>query len=56
MIFEDLAPYVIAEIGANHNGEIALAIKLIEAAKEAGAVALNFKVGLRILFSRKKLR
>lgn len=30
-------PYVIAELGANHNGDMNLAEKLIRAAKEAGA-------------------
>lgn len=31
------APYVIAELGSNHNGDMVLAEKLIRAAKEAGA-------------------
>ena len=30
-------PYIIAEIGANHNGNMDLAKKLIKSAKEAGA-------------------
>ncbi len=30
-------PYVIAELGSNHNGDMAVAEKLIRAAKEAGA-------------------
>ena len=56
MIFEDLkAPYVIAEIGANHNGEIALAIKLIEAAKEAGADCVKFQSWTKdTIFAKKK--
>ncbi len=36
-------PYVIAEIGANHNGDIELAKKLIDEAKEAGAHAVKFQ-------------
>ncbi len=36
-------PYVIAEISANHNGEIDLAKKLILAAKKAGADAVKFQ-------------
>lgn len=36
-------PYFIAEIGANHNGDIDLAKKMIEAAKEAGADCVKFQ-------------
>lgn len=36
-------PYVIAEIGANHNGDIELAKKLINEAKDAGAHAVKFQ-------------
>jgi sialic acid synthase SpsE len=35
--------YVIAEIGSNHNGELNIAKKLIEAANEAGADAVKFQ-------------
>ena len=35
--------YIIAEAGVNHNGDPALAIKLIEAAKKAGADAIKFQ-------------
>jgi len=36
-------PYVIAEIGVNHEGDLALAKKLIELAKEGGADAAKFQ-------------
>lgn len=36
-------PYVIAEIGANHNGDIALAKKMIDTAKACGADAVKFQ-------------
>ncbi|GAU77772.1 N-acetylneuraminate synthase family protein [Fusibacter sp. 3D3] len=36
-------PYVIAEIGANHNGDMELARKLIDAAKKTGAHAVKFQ-------------
>lgn len=36
-------PYVIAEIGANHNGDIELAKKIIDSAKECGADAVKFQ-------------
>lgn len=36
-------PYVIAEIGANHNGNIELAKKLIDKAVECGADAVKFQ-------------
>lgn len=35
--------YIIAEAGVNHNGDIALARKLIEAAKASGADAVKFQ-------------
>lgn len=38
-----LVPYVIAEIGANHNGDMAIAKKLIIEAKEAGADCVKFQ-------------
>ena len=34
--------YVIAEIGINHNGDLSLAKKLIDAAVSAGANAVKF--------------
>lgn len=36
-------PYVIAEIGANHNGDIELAKKMIQVAKECGADCVKFQ-------------
>ena len=36
-------PYVIAEIGANHNGDIALAKRMIDEAKRCGADAVKFQ-------------
>lgn len=42
--------FIIAEIGVNHNGDINLAKKLIEAAKKSGADAVKFQT-----FSAKRL-
>lgn len=36
-------PYCIAEVGINHNGDLDLAYKMIDAAKEAGADAVKFQ-------------
>jgi len=36
-------PYIIAEIGANHNGDVGLAKKLIDTAKSCGADAAKFQ-------------
>lgn len=36
-------PYIIAEIGANHNGDMALCRKMIDAAKACGADAVKFQ-------------
>ena len=35
--------YIIAEIGGNHNGSIAIAKKLIKKSKESGADAVKFQ-------------
>ena len=43
-IGENQHPFIIAEIGNNHNGSIDTAIKLIKAAKESGADAVKFQV------------
>lgn len=37
------SPYIIAEIGANHNGKMDLAIRLIDEAKQAGANCVKFQ-------------
>ncbi len=48
--------YIIAEIGVNHNGILALALELIDVAVEAGADAVKFqKRSLRHLYAKKYL-
>lgn len=42
-ISADAPPYVIAEIGANHNGDMALCRRLIDAAQANGADAVKFQ-------------
>lgn len=42
-IAADAPPYVIAEMSANHNGNIKTAFKLIEASKQAGADAVKLQ-------------
>ena len=42
-IAADEAPYIIAEMSANHNGNIETAFKIIEAAKQAGADAVKLQ-------------
>ena len=42
-IYNYCEPYIIAEIGSNHNGDMGLAKKLIESAKECGADAVKFQ-------------
>jgi N-acetylneuraminate synthase len=41
------APYVIAEIGSNHNGDMALCRRLVDAASEAGAHAVKLQAWTR---------
>ena len=48
--------YVIAEIGVNHNGILALALELIDVAVDAGADAVKFqKRKLENLYGKKYL-
>ena len=37
-------PYIVAEIGGNHNGDVELGKKMIKAAKDAGADAVKFQL------------
>lgn len=47
-------PYIIAELGSNHNGDMDLAKKLISSAKEAGADCVKFQSWSKeTVFSRK---
>jgi sialic acid synthase SpsE len=43
VVYNYSAPYVIAEIGANHNGDMEIAKRLIKSAKECGADAVKFQ-------------
>lgn len=43
IVGKDSEPFIIAEAGINHNGDIDLAKKMIIAAKEAGADAVKFQ-------------
>ena len=43
-IGKDEPPFIIAEIGNNHNGDLQIAFELIEKAKTAGADAVKFQV------------
>ena len=48
-------PYVIAELGANHNGDMEVARKLIIEAKEAGADCVKFQSWSKeTIFAREK--
>ena len=54
-VFNYCEPYVIAELGSNHNGDMELAKKLIVAAKEAGADCVKFQSWSKdTIFSREK--
>lgn len=43
LISDDMPPYIIAEISANHNGKLETAIKIIQEAKKAGADAVKLQ-------------
>ena len=43
-IDRDGGPFVLAEIGVNHNGDVGEAARLIEAAKRAGADGVKFQL------------
>ncbi|MBV1952754.1 MAG: N-acetylneuraminate synthase family protein [Cycloclasticus sp.] len=54
-LFNFCKPYVIAELGSNHNGDMELAKKLILAAKESGADCVKFQSWSKdTLFARVK--
>jgi len=44
MNFFKKTPYVIAEVGVNHNGKLSLALASIKAASKAGADAVKFQI------------
>lgn len=54
-LFNYSQPYIIAELGSNHNGDMKLAKQLIIEAKEAGADCVKFQSWSKdTIFSRKK--
>ena len=53
-VYNFCEPYIIAELGSNHNGDMELAKKLIIAAKEAGADCVKFQSWSKdTIFARK---
>ncbi len=53
---EDNLPFIIAETGINHNGDVGIAKKLIDMAKECGADAVKFqKRTIDIVYTKKML-
>ena len=53
-IFNFCTPYIIAELGSNHNGDMVLAKKLIKQAKDAGADCVKFQSwNVKTIFSKK---
>jgi len=54
-VFNYCKPYIIAELGSNHNGDMELARKLIVEAKQAGADCVKFQSWTKdSIFSKKK--
>ena len=53
LVGKDCKPFIIAEAGLNHNGDINLAKKLIIHAKSAGCDAVKFQTLLLIIESQK---
>ncbi|MDK9762814.1 N-acetylneuraminate synthase family protein [Vibrio sp. D420a] len=54
-VFNFCKPYIIAELGSNHNGDMELAKKLIIEAKEAGADCVKFQSWSKdTIFAKKK--
>lgn len=54
-VYNFCKPYIIAELGSNHNGDMELAKKLIVEAKEAGADCVKFQSWSKdTIFARKK--
>lgn len=54
-VFNYCKPYIIAELGSNHNGNMELAKKLIIQAKEAGADCVKFQSWSKdTIFAKKK--
>ena len=45
-IGNDQTPFIIAEIGNNHNGNLELALELIKKAKECGVDAVKFQLAV----------
>ena len=52
---KDMNIFFIAEIGINHNGDISIAKKLIDEAKEAGFNAKFQKRTIDLVYSKKLL-
>ena len=49
-------PFIIAEIGINHNGDLSIAKKLIDIAKSAGCDAVKFqKRDINVVYSAQEL-
>ena len=44
IIYPDSKPYIVAEIGVNHNGSYKLAKKMIKVLKELGVDAVKFQL------------